>query len=994
MGKLESTRHFSRLAVESLLEDRYGSLRKWATQLTHGDAGAAQDIVHDLCLHFVVSRPDMSGVTNVDGYLYTCLRHIYLSSIARAAREATQFVSVADFDSIHTALNSLSRDDLADSQNDLRRICSYAVWRKATSKSASYFVLHFFHGYARREIAEIARLPISAIYNKLKIARTEVKAHLESAERLRIATRDIPSAPELRAGAVSSMELFDELRRLIFAARTTECIPEESLLALYAASPPRPIQCALLSHIVSCEQCLAVIDKHLQRPTLDQRDGIEETTSSLDGGTDDKSSFRALMRSVRKERDRIYEHRPQKISIAINGRINATHNIQGEWSTLSTRLDAPETIRFIEVFTDQRMRVALLPVDERPPEGPHTKTQRVVLSDDRWLELTLSFDGLGLESEVIYFDPALATSAQREEDPDENLATPADDGVNRLRAAEKQRQGVNGPISGVLAWIVRVFSPRPAIAWAAPLLLVLLATIGYVAYRHAKPVDGAALLAQSVHVETANLAGETEHQILHVEINAAGGRPPQNATIDIWRDGDGKRYARRVYDAHQQLIAAEWRTNSGELHSWSSQAVGDLSESSYPVLQSDLWRLDLSSRGFRSLSDHELHVQKTDDGYEVTMTGPTRNQPHLVSTTLILDHKLHPVRELVRVRNRSGIDEARFVETDYELRPSASIPDTTFVSGFEGRLAGPDGISHSGSPSGHPSWPPSDEIRLTELEIAVLYQLNQIGADAGEPIQVSRTAEGHVRVVGAVADDARRRQIASLLQALNDRQLLDVHLVAQTAGRPPVIQSFHELPGATSVYSVGNARIPADAIMRQHLASKGIAPERMDRAVAQLSNRIMETSQRALQNAYVLDRLGMVLAQAESSSISRPAQQQWTEMVAKHSSELQNALNSLSEQVSSIHPVGERHSSQEQAALTINDPAGFARATHVLLRQVQEINHNVGVACAYSPSEGSSGNMEQLLESTVQAIPSREAKALGETAERLSASARPSAAQR
>ncbi len=98
MGKLESERHFSRLAIESLLEDRYGSLRKWATQLTHGDAGAAQDIVHDLCLHFVVSLPDMSGVTNIDGYLYTCLRHIYLSSIARAAREATQFVSVADFD--------------------------------------------------------------------------------------------------------------------------------------------------------------------------------------------------------------------------------------------------------------------------------------------------------------------------------------------------------------------------------------------------------------------------------------------------------------------------------------------------------------------------------------------------------------------------------------------------------------------------------------------------------------------------------------------------------------------------------------------------------------------------------------------------------------------------------------------------------------------------------------------------------------------------------
>src|SRR6185437_16410759 len=90
--------------TEQLLASRYSQLLKWASVLTHGDEGKAQDIVQEFCLYFTLTKPDLSGVANLDGYLYTCLRHVYLSGLARSSREAERFISVAEFDSFEFAI--------------------------------------------------------------------------------------------------------------------------------------------------------------------------------------------------------------------------------------------------------------------------------------------------------------------------------------------------------------------------------------------------------------------------------------------------------------------------------------------------------------------------------------------------------------------------------------------------------------------------------------------------------------------------------------------------------------------------------------------------------------------------------------------------------------------------------------------------------------------------------------------------------------------------
>ena len=176
-----------------------------------------------------------------------------------------------------------SAGDPLQRQNDLRRICGYAVWRKESSKSASYFILHFFHGYGRREIAELACLPISAIYNKLKIARSEVVSYLETPGKLRIVNRDLPPQPALSWSLLSAPELFSELRKTILRARLSACLDPEQLLAHYRAAAPKPISCSLLAHIVSCERCLSVVDRHFRRPTLQDREPLDCFGSPSEG---------------------------------------------------------------------------------------------------------------------------------------------------------------------------------------------------------------------------------------------------------------------------------------------------------------------------------------------------------------------------------------------------------------------------------------------------------------------------------------------------------------------------------------------------------------------------------------------------------------------------------------------------------------------------------------------------------------------------------------
>lgn len=970
----------SAVAIEQVLESRYEQLLKWSELLTRGDRGAAREIVHDLCLYFALTKPDFSGIANLDGYLYTCLRHTYLSRLERSSREALRFVSIEDYDSIQLAFAGSVSGISLDIQNDLRNICGYAVWRKDSSKSFSYFILHFFHGYFPREIAGIACLPIAAIYNKLKTSRAELKSYLAAPRVLSITGRETPPAPIQLRAPVSSAELFRELRETVLRAPKTECLPEEELLSHYGASLPSPISCSLLSHIVSCERCLGLVDRHFRRPTLKDRDSLDgfDRALNMNGAGEkgrDKANMQAMLASVRRRRDRLYEHRPEMLSIAVNGRIAAFHDVQGEQSVLSARIDNRESARFVEVFSEQNIRLALLPVGELPPQGSHTLTQHTSLSDGRWLELNLMFDGLGLQGEVVYFDPALALAPQQEPEEVRPLAG--------QYASDLSSEAPQARRAARLGWIARLFSvvkPSPALAWSIVSACFLLGG-AYLAYlHHAAPMNGEAILNRSVSLEAAGLQGNTEHQILQLEETLATGHTV-NGTVDLWRDSNNGEYMRRLYDKHHRLIAAVWRGKDGASGSYRIRGNAGVSDEDRRLAANDLWKQDLSSRAFRALAGHELQVKAFHGGYELSSTAAAGNRLQLVSAVLVLDRGLDPASELLRLRGESGLQQVRYVQTKRERRPSSGVPDAVFApTGMDPNTS----EEQEGSPGSSPIRP-ATVSQLVQLEISALYRLHQLGADIGEPIEISRTPDACILVDGTVPDDARKAEIVSALETLPDRRLLRIRLISQKNARMPTPGAAQIISPSTSVYSVAQLQAPAEEILVEYFATTGLTGKPAKAAAMQFSQEALEHAQRALQQAYALDRLGKDFTSDELQEVNPAIQREWVEMTAEHALTLEHELRALDDQLRKIPSVESTSPPSESEPLTIDSPADFAQAADLLLRATQRLNRDIGSAFASGVSEEANHDPHLLIADAANSIPLHAAAAMADFAARLGA---------
>jgi DNA-directed RNA polymerase specialized sigma24 family protein len=961
--------------TEQLLASYYSQLLTWGAVLTRGDVSKAEDIVQEFCLYFTLTKPELDNVANLDGYLYTCLRHIYLSSMARSSREALHIISVAEFDSFEFAVSANYSGDPLQRQNDLRRICSYTVWRKESFKGASYFLLHFFHGYSRREIAELACLPLSAIYNKLKITRSEVKSYLNEPGKLRIVDRKLPPEPALSWSLSSTAELFNELRDVILDARLSDCLSEEDLLALYRTLTPSPINCSLLAHIVSCERCLAIIDNTFRRPTLSDReplDGCGPSAASGDSSIPGLGDMRqrTMLQLVRKRWSAFHEHRPRTLSIAVNGKIVAFHDIQAEHSTLSARIEHPERAQFVEVFSEQDIRLALLSVGELPPGGSHIRTQRVTLSDSRWLELNLTFDGLGLNSQVAYFDPALSMeSIEDSEDAPVALLQSTSDSVRPYQGIHPQ--GTSWAATAC-ARILRAVTPYPAMAGAFALTIIV-GVAGFLAYRHTTtPMDARGVLNQSIKIETASLQGQTEHQILSLEEAAADGRILQQGNVDMWRDGDGSRYVRRLFDSQHRLIGAKWRNKNGAYSSRERQGDKDASGTRHSLSIGGLWDQDLSAHAFSNMIGKEPQISAGGDGYALTTVDSVEGFPQLISATLVLDRHFLPAREILRVRVGSEIHELRFVQSGYERKPSSSVPNSIFDPEYE--------LPSTHGP--HSSLPQQDvlpgaagsEVRLAQLQIAVLYRLSGLGSDTGEPIEVIRTPEGRIRVSGTVADSLLKQQIVSDLKALGDHQFLDLKLVSpnDVQGRLPGIQGA--TAEDTSVYEVNQGRPLVDGILRKYFQTKGVSADRLNSVTGQYSRDALQRAQHALQHAYALNRLGSALSATELKSIGLSSQRQWTEMVHKHATGLEGQLSSLRAQLAEIVQPSEELSDATPALVRIENPDQFNRAVDQLLHQTRNLNSDVGRLFTSNASVEKQPVQDSRLAATINAIPLRQAE--------------------
>ncbi len=446
---------------------------------------------------------------------------------------------------------------------------------------------------------------------------------------------------------------------------------------------------------------------------------------------------------------------------------------------------------------------------------------------------------------------------------------------------------------------------------------------------------------------------------------------------------------RRLYDAQHRLIAAEWMQHNGEHGQYSLSNDAQPTKNDRELLADDLWKQDVSPSTFRELNGDHARVRPIDDGYELT-TEPGETHPQILSATLVLDRHFHSVREFMRVRRGSDIREVRFVQADYERRPTSSVPDAVFDPRDQGVPSKAERhLSSSGSFA--------NDVQLAELHIAVLFQLSQLHADTGELIEVKQTPHGRIRVTGTVADEGRKQEILSRLKVLANHQFLEIDVVSssdlrQQRGR----KASKSVVNAINTYELGETKAPADDLLRKYFQAQGLSGVSLDSAIAGFSREVLGHAQRALQNASALSRLGSTFSTTELRSIDFSAKQQWTEMVEQHAAALEVELQALREQLARLSP-----SAQMEFPHTVNDrsitgsPAEFAYIVSQLLHSTQNLNRNIGNIFAANQAAGTQPeDIHSLLDETIHAIPLQEAVEISSFAVQLNASGRAAAIDR
>src|ERR687887_300778 len=87
---------------EAAFLERYQRLYHWSLALTRNNEQQAEDLLHDAFVQFLLSRPDLETIQNLDGYLHTILKNMRVSQLRRAARlqEATYALAANSLESI------------------------------------------------------------------------------------------------------------------------------------------------------------------------------------------------------------------------------------------------------------------------------------------------------------------------------------------------------------------------------------------------------------------------------------------------------------------------------------------------------------------------------------------------------------------------------------------------------------------------------------------------------------------------------------------------------------------------------------------------------------------------------------------------------------------------------------------------------------------------------------------------------------------------------
>ncbi|HEU4387495.1 MAG TPA: RNA polymerase sigma factor, partial [Blastocatellia bacterium] len=688
---------------EDLFIDRYDQMLRWSRKLAGSDRQAAEDLVHDVFVQFTLTRPKLETIQNLDGYLYTMLRNRHLSAVRRSVRNPLERLSAVEYDSVEIGLRAADPRRQLQVQEELRAVCSYACRRKDTSKSGCVLLLRFFHGFYPVEIARLLNSARAAVDIWLRIARNEAKSDLENPEHTGFAQTGVPSQAD--SDSLSPDDFAGNLRREVFRARVGDCLSAGEWKRLYGGRK-QPLELPVLSHLVSCLECLNAVSRLLGLAPPSERHPTDSIGPDRRGGGAGPALPRESMAVGRRRSKDVFEHLPNKLSVSANGFFIGSQNVSSELNELTLSLKLDEPLGFIEVHSEQEVLLLAMPV-EQPPSGPVEQFVAARLSEDRRIEASIDFSEAWPRLSVVYRNPSYESTAE---------AVPkslADAGAfESLRESgaiiripdrgERSTSRLRDTITGVLRAARSVnFWSRPAVVTSA--LAVIIAAVVLLFKVWTPSVSALELLAHAVHAEDARnqTAGIVHHRTISLEARSlVSDTPVVRYKIETWRSaepvGDVTR-AIRLYDDNYRLCAGAWTLSDGSQSYFGAGAWtpsdGSQSYVGAPQLLAGspvalrlagafAWQLEPSAETFAALIGNAAPggVEQQPDSYVLQYLGQSPVEPRLVRASLRLARRdLRAIEQTVVIDTGQDRIQYRFVENQFEQRPSVSAPREVFA---------------------------------------------------------------------------------------------------------------------------------------------------------------------------------------------------------------------------------------------------------------------------------------------------------------------------
>lgn len=946
---------------EELFARNYARLLRWSLQLTGGDRATAEDLLHDVFVLFTLRASEAEAVGNLDAYLYTMLRNLHVSRLRRQTRARTEQLSVVEFDSAEAATRTLSAYDLVRVREELRRACRYACARKERAKSACALILRFFHGYYPSEAARVLRTSRPAVDVRLREARAEVRLFLESPERLGH-FEGLEFETEAASDFGCQDDLLQELRQTVFRSRRGECIARASLVELYdPASALLPTQ-AQLAHVVSCASCLEEVNRLLGLAPLSERNPVDSSDAEPRGrdgggtgagGTGEGLSPRKLKR-LRRGAAETFEHKPRELCVSVNGYLRGAQRVTSSKSELDLVIDTNEPLGFVEILSEQDVRLLMLPLTA-PPEGDGEQSADVTLSDGRRLEISLRFRSPWPALRLIYHDPTFdladETSAETASTETEFKDDPA---PSRARGFAP---------GALLASIVRRlfggggFRLKPG-ALTAALALILVTAILVLRSPEAPGISAAELLRRSAVAEEGASGGANTIMYRAFTLEETKGRAPAaRRRVEVWKSAERGLTVRRLYDEHGRLLAGEWRERDGASTVYRASGAQGTNGSPWDV--DAAWQFDPSAADFNKLtaSADAVRVEESGDAYLLTYDSGRADDGVASARLVIRRRDLHAVEQTLVVREAGAERRLRFAEVNYERRPKSSVPPSVFEPDAELLSHGavrverpaaqgdvqissePQGVGHVDSAQG--------AAATAALEVEVLGLLNRAGADMGEQVSVSRTSRGTLDVRVIVETDVRKAELLRALApvATNPAVRVEVATASEAARQSRQAQAAPEV--IQEVEPSGN-RVAADAELRRYFSERRGGGEQLDAEIIRFAVRESARSRRALQHAWALKRLAARFDARELDALDEGARLKLLSMIGQHAAAVRREAAALETE---LRPVFSPPAAGGGGGAPVGE-AGLAEAADQLLSLCSEVDPAVRSAFAASNGAG------------------------------------------